>query len=190
MTDDLKVLGLAGSLRRESYNRALLRAAVRLAPPGMTIETWDRLGEFPPYDEDLRAQGQPEPAADLWRRIGEADGLLVVTPEYNYGIPGVLKNAVDWVSRPPAESPLRDKPAALMGASTGVSGAIRAQGALRQVFSFTETPVLYKPGVFVARCAASFDREGGELVDAEAIEAVRAELAAFAGWIRRWRDGR
>jgi chromate reductase len=190
VADDLKVLGIAGSLRRESYNRALLRTAARLAPPGMTIESWERLGEVPLFDEDLRSGGQPEAVADLWRRLGEADGLLIATPEYNYGIPGVLKNAIDWVSRPPAESPLRDKPAALMGASTGISGTIRAQGALRQVFSFTETQVLYKPGVFIAQCAAHFDREGGELVDAPTIGAVRAELAAFAAWIRRWRDGR
>ena len=141
------ILGLAGSLRRESYNRALLRAAAGLAPPGVTIVIFERLGEIPPYNDDVRLRGLPDPVAALWQAVAAADALLVATPEYNYGVPGVLKNALDWVSRPPAETPLRHKPVAIMGASTGNFGTARAQLALRQTFQFVESYALPKPEV-------------------------------------------
>ena len=130
---ELLVLGVCGSLRRGSYNRMLLRAARELAPPGVAIEEFTGLREIPPYDDDVRVgEGDPPPVAELKRRIALADALLIATPEYNFGPPGVLKNAIDWVSRPPLESPLRHKPIALMGASTGRMGTVRAQLALRQ----------------------------------------------------------
>ena len=132
-----RVCGIAGSLRRDSYNRALLRAAQSLAPDGMTIEIWDRLADIPPYNADVEAQGDPEPVSALKAAIRAADALLIVTPEYNYGVPGVLKNAVDWASRPLATSPLRNKPVAVIGASTGMFGAVWAQAELRKVLGTT-----------------------------------------------------
>ena len=178
------ILGLAGSLRRESYNRALLRAAAALTPPGVTVVTFERLGELPPYNEDTRLRGLPDPVADLWQAISAADALLVSTPEYNYGVPGVLKNALDWVSRPPAETPLRHKPVAIMGASTGNFGTVRAQLALRQTFQFVESYALAKPEVTVFRAAERFD-DTGELSDESTRELVAALLEALVAWTRR-----
>ena len=177
------ILGLAGSLRRESFNRALLRAAAGLAPPDATVAVFERLGEIPLYNDDARLRGLPDPVAELWQAIATADALLVATPEYNYGIPGVLKNALDWVSRPPAESPLRRKPVAIMGASTGSFGTARAQLALRQTFQFIESYVLLKPEVMVFRAAEHFD-DAGELVDEATREHVAAQLRELVAWVR------
>lgn len=177
------IVGLAGSLRRESYNRALLRAAAELAPPGATVETFERLGEIPPYNDDARLRGLPDPVADLWQHIADADAVLIATPEYNYGVPGVLKNAIDWVSRPPAESPLRHKPVAIMGASTGNFGTVRAQLALRQTFLFIESYVLLKPEVTVFKAAERFD-DAGELADETTRELVAAQLRELLAWAR------
>jgi chromate reductase len=177
------ILGLAGSLRRESYNRALVRAAAGLAPPAAAIEVFERLGEIPPYNDDARLRGLPDPVADLWQAVATADALLVATPEYNYGVPGVLKNALDWISRPPAESPLRHKPVAIMGASTGNFGTARAQLALRQTFQFIESYVLLKPEVMVFKAAERFD-DDGELTDEAAREQVVAQLRALVDWAR------
>jgi chromate reductase len=177
------ILGLAGSLRRESYNRALLRAAAGLAPPAAAIEVFERLGEIPPYNDDARLRGLPDPVADLWQAVATADALLVATPEYNYGVPGVLKNALDWISRPPAESPLRHKPVAIMGASTGNFGTARAQLALRQTFQFIESYVLLKPEVMVFKAAERFD-DDGELTDEATREQVVAQLRALVDWAR------
>src|SRR5690606_28963397 len=138
----LLVCGIAGSLRQGSYNRALLRAAQELAPPGMEIRVFERLREVPPYDADLEAMGDPEPVRALKQAIAEADALLIATPEYNHGVPGVLKNAIDWASRPPRSSVLSGKPTAIFGASPGVTGTARAQAALRQSFVFTNTPAV------------------------------------------------
>lgn len=177
------ILALAGSLRRESFNRALVRAAVGLAPPAATIAVFERLGEIPPYNDDTRLRGLPDPVADLWQAIAGADALLVATPEYNYGVPGVLKNAIDWVSRPSAESPLRYKPVAIMGASTGNFGTARAQLALRQTFQFIESYVLLKPEVMVFRAAERFD-DAGELVDETTREHVALQLRELVAWAR------
>jgi chromate reductase len=184
----MRVLGIAGSLREKSLNRGLLRAAVELAPEGMTIEVWDRLREIPPFDADVEAQGDPEPVADLKRAIAAADALLVVTPEYNYGIPGILKNALDWASRPPGKSPLMGKPAAVMGATPGQTGTARAQLALRQSFLFTETPVLLRPEVLVNRARERFD-DDGNLTDEKTREFVRKLLDALTVWARRFGAG-
>lgn len=181
------VLGIAGSLRRESYNRALLGAAQRLAPPGVTVERYERLGEIPTYNEDVRVgQGEPEPVRDLKARMAGADALLIATPEYNYGIPGVLKNAIDWASRPPDTSPLRHKAVAIMGASTGLFGTVRAQLQLRHVFVFTESYVLGKPEVLVTRAADKFDG-AGELTDAATGDQLAKQLAALVAWAQRLR---
>jgi len=157
MTSPLRVLGVCGSLRAKSYNRALLHAAIELAPPEMVIEEYVGIGDLPYYNADLDVDGGP-PSAASWRSaVGTADALLIATPEYNFGPSGVLKNAVDWASRPPATSVLHGKPIALMGASTGASGTARAQLALRQSFVFTQSLVLPAPEVLVFNAATRFD---------------------------------
>ena len=186
MSDATRVLGVAGSLRAGSFNRSLLRAAGELAPAGMEIVTFDGLREIPPYDADVEAREEPAPVAAWKDAIRNADALLFVTPEYNYGIPGVLKNAYDWASRPAGKSPLNRKPAGIMGVSGGNSGTARAQLALRQSFVFTETYGMLRPEVLVPRGAEKFDAEG-RLTDERTREAVRKFLQAFALWIERFR---
>ena len=185
MADQQRILGIAGSLRRKSYNLALLRAATELAPPGMTIEIYERLGDIPPYNEDVREAGRPEPVVHVTEAVRAADGILVATPEYNYSIPGVLKNAIDWVSRPPQESPLRNKPAAIMSASTGISGGMRAQLHLRQSFVFTDTPAMLRPEVIVPKAAERFD-ETGRLTDETTRKFIASFLVDFSRWVRRF----
>ena len=182
----LLVCGIAGSLRRKSYNRALMRAAQELSPAGMEIRVFDRLAEIPLYDQDVEDAGIPEPVAALKSAIAEADALLIATPEYNHAVPGVLKNAVDWASRPPRGSVLNDKPAAIFGASTGITGTARAQSQLRQSFVFTRTHALLQPEVLVFRAAEKFDGEG-RLVDEKTREMVGRLLQALAEWTRRLR---
>jgi chromate reductase len=136
----IHVLGFAGSLRRGSYNRSLLRAAQEMAPAGMTIEVFD-LAPIPVYNADVEAEGDPEPVAAFKAAIRRADALLIACPEYNHGVPGVLKNATDWASRPPRGAALDRKPLALMGASPGMTGSARGQSQLRQPSSSpTATP--------------------------------------------------
>jgi chromate reductase len=171
----MRVLGIAGSLRERSYNRALLRAAAELAPPGVVFEEHDVRG-LPFYDGDLEAAGDPEPVTELKNAIRRADALVIATPEYNRGIPGGLKNAIDWASRPALASPLAGKPVAIMGASTGRSGTARAQQQLRDALGFPRAVVLEEPEVLVPEAYLHFD-ERGELVDEEARERI-AELMA------------
>lgn len=179
-----KVLGISGSLRAGSFNRATLRAAQELAPAGMTIEAFD-IAEIPLYNEDVRAKGFPAPVEALRAAIKSADGLLIVTPEYNYSIPGVLKNAIDWASRPP-EQPFDGKPIALMGAAAGALGTARAQYHLRQVFVFMNAHILNRPEVFIGAAATKFDAEG-RLTDEPTRGVVGAQLQAFAAWIEKLR---
>ena len=182
----IKVLGISGSLRRGSFNSAALRAAQELAPAGMAVEIYQGLRDIPPYDEDLRqGQGFPTPAADLRARIKAADALLIVTPEYNYSVPGVLKNAIDWASRPP-EQPFDGKPIAIMGASPGALGTARAQYHLRQIFVFLNGMVLNRPEVMIAQAGGRFDAEG-RLTDAKTREFVGALLVALKDWTERLR---
>src|SRR5690349_13333508 len=156
----LNVLGIAGSLRRGSLNRMALRAAQKLAPPGLAIDEFpaERLREIPPYDDDVRVQAFPLPTAELRDRIRAADGLLIVTPEYNYSFPGVLKNAIDWASRPP-EQPFDGKPIGIMGASAGVLGGARAQYHLRQCFVFMNGLVMNRPEVMIPTAQTKFDEK-------------------------------
>ncbi|HTO75408.1 MAG TPA: NADPH-dependent FMN reductase [Thermoanaerobaculia bacterium] len=181
----LRVFGIAGSLRAGSYNRALLRAARALAPPGLEIAIFDGLREIPPYDADVDAAGEPAPVAALRRAIREADALLVATPEYNYGVPGVLKNVIDWASRPAGRAALRRKAAGILGASTGASGTMRAQLALRQSFNFTETYAMLRPEVFIAHAGEKFDA-AGELTGEATRDHLRQFLAAFEAWARQF----
>jgi len=129
----MRVLGIAGSLRRDSLNRALLRAAAERLPAGVELVEFEGLREIPPYDEDFEGAGVPIAVERLRRQIREADAVLVATPEYNHSIPGVLKNALDWASRPAGQSALNGKPAAAIGASTGMFGAVWAQAETRKV---------------------------------------------------------
>jgi chromate reductase, NAD(P)H dehydrogenase (quinone) len=179
----IRVLGIAGSLRRGSYNKGALRAALELAPEGVSIETFDELAAIPPYDEDVKQKGFPPSVEALRARIKAADALLIVTPEYNYSIPGVLKNAIDWASRPP-EQPFDGKPIALMGASPGMLGTARAQYHLRQCFVFLNGLVLNRPEVMIANAAQRFD-EQGRLTDEKTREFIRALLVALRAWAER-----
>jgi chromate reductase len=169
-------------------NRGLLRAAIELAPDDMVITPYEGLRTIPPYDGDVEAEGDPDPVADLKARIRGADALLIVSPEYNYGIPGVLKNAIDWVSRPPRTSPLSHKPIAIMGASTGNFGTARCQLALRQTFHFTKSYVLIEPDVLVVRAAERFDDEGN-LRDEATREHVARLVESLERWVRGLRAG-
>jgi len=154
----VRILGISGSLRRGSFNAATLRAAQELAPAGMTIERFD-IAPIPLYNEDVRQQGFPPPVEDLRARIKAADGLLIVTPEYNYSIPGVLKNAIDWASRPP-EQPFDGKPIGIMGAAASALGTARAQYHLRQCFVFLNALVMNRPEVMIPLAQNKFDAKG------------------------------
>ncbi len=178
----LKVMGIAGSLRRGSYNRAALRAAVELAPAGLEIEIFD-LAPIPLYNEDVRALGFPPPVEELRERIRAADALLFVTPEYNYSVPGVLKNAIDWASRPP-DQPFEGKPIAIMGASPSMFGTARAQYHLRQVFIYLDGLLLNRPEVMIASAGKKFD-EHGRLTDETTRGFIRKLLEALEAWTRR-----
>jgi chromate reductase len=184
----VKVCGIAGSLRRSSYNRSLLQAAVKLAPARMSIVIFDRIGDIPLYNADVEARDDPEAVVALKSAIREADALLIATPEYNYGVPGVLKNVIDWASRPPSDSVLAGKPTVLLGASPGRTGTARAQLALRQSFVFTQTPVLPGPEVLVGEAHKKF-ADDGTLSDEQTGRLVRALLerllAAVEGIPRR-----
>jgi chromate reductase len=171
----MRVLGIPGSLRSGSYNRALLRAARDLAPAGMEIVDFD-LRELPFYDGDVEAAGDPEPVTAFKEAIRSADAVLIATPEYNRGIPGALKNAIDWASRPPLGSPLTGKPVAIMGASTGLGGTARAQEQLRTALEFSRADVLAQPEVLVPEAYLSFD-DDGRLTDARVRSGI-AELLA------------
>ena len=158
----MKVIGISGSLRKGSYNSMALRAAQKLAPAGMTIEIAD-ISRIPMYNDDVRAAGEPAEVAALKAQIRAADAVLLVTPEYNFSIPGVLKNTLDWMSRPP-EPPFDGKVVAMMGASPGPVGTARVQYDLRKVLVFMNAFTVNKPEVFIANCAAKFNAEG-ELTD-------------------------
>jgi chromate reductase len=167
----MKILGIAGSLRKGSYNRGLLRAARELLPEGVELVEVD-IRDLPFYDGDVEAAGDPEPVVALKDAIRDADALLIATPEYNRGVPGVLKNAVDWASRPPLGSPLAGKPVAVMGASTGRGGTALAQEQLRQALEFPRAQVLDEPQVLMPEAYMRFD-EHGELTD----DGIRNEIA-------------
>ena len=183
----LVVCGIAGSLRQGSYNRALLRAAQELVPEGMEIRIFDRMAEIPPFNQDVEAQGDPEAVQALKQAIRMADALLIATPEYNHGVPGVLKNAIDWASRPPRDSVLAGKPAAIFGASPGITGTARAQSQLRQAFVFTNTPALTQPEILVYRAHEKFDAQG-RLTDEKTREFIGKLLRQLADWTRRLRQ--
>lgn len=180
----VRIVGISGSLRAGSLNAAALRAAQALAPAGMAIEIFD-IAPIPLYNEDVRAHGFPPAVEDLRARIKAADGLLIVTPEYNYSVPGVLKNAIDWVSRPP-EQPFDGKPVAVMGASPGAMGSSRAQYHLRQSFIFLNSLVMNRPEVMIPFAGQKFAADGS-LTDGPTRDFLAAYLVAFKAWVLRHR---
>lgn len=177
---ETQVLAIPGSLRKGSFNRSLLQAAKELAPPGMSIEIYSGLREIPPYDDDVHESGDPAVVRALKASVAAADGLLIATPEYNYSMPGVLKNAIDWVSRP--ENPMDGKPTAIIGASPGNFGSVRAQMALRQSFLFTNNKVMSRPELLVFGANKRFS-ESGELTDRDTRKLLQEFLEAFNQWI-------
>ena len=179
----LHFLGIAGSLRRASMNRGLIRAAIELAPRGTTVEAWD-LADIPLFNADVEAQGDPAPVEAFKQAIAAADALLIATPEYNHCVPGVLKNAIDWASRPARQSVLTNKPVAVMGASTGRGGTARAQAHLRDGLAYTNGLVLPLPEVLVDLGAGKFDGDGN-LLDEGTRDEVRDLLVSLAAWTRR-----
>jgi chromate reductase len=180
----LRICGLAGSLRRGSYNRALLRAAQAVAPAGLAIDAFD-LAETPLYNGDVEAAGDPPGVVALKAAIRSADGVLFVTPEYNHGVPGVMKNALDWASRPPRQAALDAKPVGIIGASPGLTGSARGQSQLRQAFEFTNSFCMPQPELLVFRAHEKFDAAGA-LADEPTRQYLQRYLVAFEAWVRRF----
>lgn len=183
----LEVLGMSGSLRRGSLNTAALRAAGELMPPGMTLVVFD-LADLPFYNGDVEAQGFPEPVARFHARILRADALLFATPEYNHSIPGLVKNAVDWASRPPDGAPIQGKPVGILGASPSLVGTARAQLDLRRVCTFAGALPMPPPEVLIGRAHVKFDAEG-RLTDEPTRVHLGKFLEALAAWTMRLRGG-
>lgn len=181
-----RIVALAGSLRRASYNRALIWAAQELAPEGMNIEPIE-IGELPFYNADVEARGDPPAVAEFKARLADADGFLIATPEYNDGIPGVLVNALDWGSRLPGRSPFMSKPVAVMGASPSQIGTARAQLHLRQILNHVQARVLPPPELLVAKAHERFDKEL-KLRDETARKVLADLLLRFSLWIARERS--
>lgn len=179
----MKILGICGSVREASFNRGLLRAAQEEAPAGAEIEIYN-LGDIEPYNADVEQVDPPASVTALKEAISSADALLIACPEYNGSFTGVLKNAIDWASRPMASTPLAGKPAALVGASGGPSGTARAQAALLPVLMATGTIVMPKPGVMVRNSASLFD-DDVSLTDQDTRDRVREQVNALVSFAKK-----
>jgi chromate reductase, NAD(P)H dehydrogenase (quinone) len=179
----MKWLGIAGSLRKSSHNRALLSALREELPEGVELTLFDGIGALPLFDADLSYDPPPPAVVALKDAMAGADGLVIATPEYNYSIPGVLKNALDWATRPMNTSPLRQMPVGLMGAAAGMSGTMRAQYHLRQILVYTDCRVMGQPEVFVARSHERFDAEGRLTCEATRL-LLRTYAEGYAAWVR------
>src|ERR1700761_3060049 len=177
----VSVLGICGSLRKASFNMAALKTAIELKPPGMEVTIAD-ISQIPLYNEDVRAEGFPPPVEKLRQQIAAADALLFACPEYNYSMTGVLKNAIDWASRPP-EQPFAGKPLAIIGAAAGMAGSARAQYDLRRACVFLDMHVLNKPEVLIGQAQTKFDADGN-LTDEVAKGLLRDLMANLATWTR------
>jgi chromate reductase len=175
----LRFLGISGSLRAASFNTAALRAAAELVPAGVSFDL-ATIRDIPLYDDDVRAAGMPPAVAALQSAIAGADAVVIATPEYNYSVPGVLKNAIDWLSRTDPQ-PFQGKPVAIIGASPGAIGTARAQYDLRKTFVFLDAHVLNKPEVMIGAAHTRFDAEG-KLID----ETTRKFLASMLEALRVW----
>ena len=187
MTPSVRILGIAGSLRRESYNRAALRAAMTLVPDEATLEAFE-LDGIPGFNQDEEGN-PPARVVELKRSIRAADAILIVTPEYNYSVPGVLKNAIDWASRPYGDNAWSGKPAAIMGASVGTIGTARAQYHLRQIFVFLNVWAINQPEVMIGNAAARFDA-AGNLTDETTRRLIGDLLRNLVEWTRRLRPSK
>lgn len=187
MDKTLTILGIPGSLRRGSYNRGALRAAQELVPEGAKVEIFD-LDGIPLFNQD-EEKNPPAKVKELKERIRAADGILFSTPEYNYSVPGVLKNAIDWASRPYGDSAWNDKPVAVMGASPSYLGTARAQYHLRQSFIFLNMHSLNGPEVMISNARERFD-EHGNLTDPKTREPIQKMLQIFVQWIRQLETGK
>jgi chromate reductase, NAD(P)H dehydrogenase (quinone) len=178
----IKVLAFAGSLRRGSFNKALVRAAVELAPENVSIEVFDLEG-IPPFDQEFEAS-PPQRVKEFKEKIKNVDAILIATPEYNYSIPGVLKNAIDWASRPRSDTPLEGKPVAIMSASIGRFGGARAQYHLRQSFIFLNMHPVNRPEVMLSDAPHSIDNDG-KVTNEQTRQLIRQLLEALAVWTNR-----
>ncbi|MEW9503024.1 NADPH-dependent FMN reductase [Jeotgalibacillus marinus] len=180
-TQKMKVLGFAGSLRKESYSRSLLREAIKLSPNEMEITEFD-LNDIPMFNEDVEKQGDPTIVNEFKDAIRNSDALLIVTPEYNSGIPGVLKNALDWASRGGKDAPLLKKPVAIMGSTPGRAGTAQAQSQLRQTLSSTRSFVMVEPQVLISEVHKKFDKES-QMTDEKTGQYVSRLLESLVKWV-------
>lgn len=177
----MKLLGISGSLRKESTNTKLLKVAAECLPEGVTMRIIS-CGEIPLYNGDLDGDVKPESVVQLIAAIGESDGVLIATPEYNYSIPGVLKNAIDWASRPAYKSVLAKKPAAILSAAKSVVGGARVQSHLRDIFSSTLTPIVPSPPYLLPQSNTKFDAEG-KLVEEGDMLILERYVKDFVEWV-------
>lgn len=177
------ILGICGSTRKASLNRSLLVEISARLPADATFTLWEALDQLPIFNSDLQ---DPAPVIALKAAIHAADGVIITVPEYNYSIPGGLKNALDWVSRPPATSPMRGKPIGIAGAATGISGTIRAQNHLRQMLVFSDSPCMNQPEVLIPRAHERFDPTG-KLTDDGTRELLARFASAFVAFVRKQR---
>ena len=177
-----RILALAGSLRRNSFNRMLLYAAADCAPASMRVSIFDDLASVPLFNEDLEGEGGPKPVAQLRQAVASAHGLLIATPEYNHSVPGVLKNAIDWLSRPAPEEVLVGKPVAIVGVTSGLWGTRLAQAALRQILYATGSQVVPGPALYITAAHTHFDANG-RLPDDTVRAALQDQLGRFDDWI-------
>jgi chromate reductase len=184
MSEQFRILGIAGSLRKESFNRSVLRAATQLVPQDASIDVFE-LDGIPGFNQD-EEQNPPAKIANLKKRVRESDAILFVTPEYNYSVPGVLKNAIDWASRPYGDSAWNGKPAAMMGASIGAMGTARAQYHLRQMMVFLNMYPINQPEVMIANAPKGFDADGN-LTDETSKELIRQLLQNLVNWAQQLR---
>ena len=182
MDQKVHILGFAGSLRKQSYNKAILAAAVETVPDDASLEVFDLEG-IPPFNQDLELQ-PPDKVKDFKARIRAADAILIATPEYNYSIPGVLKNAIDWASRPYGDNAFDGKPVAVMGASVGTLGTARAQYDLRRSFVFLNMFPLNQPEVMVSSAQDKVDSQG-RMTDENTRKRIKELVKSLVAWARR-----
>jgi chromate reductase, NAD(P)H dehydrogenase (quinone) len=180
--EGVRLLGISGSASATSLNRSLLLAIAAERPTGTTFEEWQGLASLPIFMH----QAEPSAVAELKAAVGRADGVIITTPEYNYSVPGGLKNALDWLSTPPDASPLRRKPIAIAGAATGMSGTIRAQTHLRQMLVFSDSPCMQQPEVLIPRAQERFDKDG-VLTDESTRALLRRFTSTFVGFVQKHR---
>jgi chromate reductase len=187
MTDIIRIAGICGSLREGSYNLRALEYAKTVAPEGVELDII-RINDVEPFNADVEAKGWPPGVKALRDRVEAADAVLLASPEYNYGVPGVLKNATDWLSRPTGKGPISDKPLAVMGASTSYSGTARAQADWRNVAYYNSMPLLTTVEVLIFKADEKFDAEG-RLIDEKSRSKVKELMDEFTAWIRLLRRG-